>query len=168
MLERCKLRREVAHHGWFLHDPEAADVVLAFGEFLEHFDDIVRMRLGVDPARHGKADKVHPGRFLAAIRLAAKHDRADLAAPDAAFLIQRAGQRVPRIFQWRNVRKPFAGIDEYGMPKSSSKVPNERHDTSPAFLATRTIIIFGFGTLCLTIPTCEDVVADMKFPPPAV
>lgn len=60
-LHLLKLSREVPKNRRRFDDSEAAQLVAAHEDFRHSFDDVVDMALSVDPARNGKADKLHRG-----------------------------------------------------------------------------------------------------------
>ena len=66
----------------------AAQLLTIVVNIRDHLDHVVHVGLGVHAARDSQAHQVHVGRFFRAVRVQAEHRGADLAAANAAGLVQ--------------------------------------------------------------------------------
>jgi hypothetical protein len=81
------------------HDTQTGQAGGPAGHPGENLDDVVDVTLRVGPAGNGQPDQVHGGRSLGTVRMQAEHHGSDLTGPHPAFLVQRAGQRLPGVLQ---------------------------------------------------------------------
>jgi hypothetical protein len=114
-LERLEAGREVAQLRGLLGDSEAAQVGGAARHRANNLDHVVDVRLRVNPPGDGQAHQLHrPGR-LRPVGMHPEHDRADLAAADAALPVQGDRQRLPGILERRDVREERGRIEVDGV-----------------------------------------------------
>ncbi len=73
------------------------------------------MALGVGAPGNGQSHQVHRRRRLAAIWVAAEHDRADLAAADAALAVEGHRKSVAGVLQGWDVGEQGPGVDVDGV-----------------------------------------------------
>src|SRR5918996_2275177 len=114
--ERLEARREVPQRRRLLHDAHSTEIPGALRDPADDLDDVVDVRLGVDPARDGQADELHWCGRLGPVGMEPEHDRADLAAADAALTVEGAGQGLARVLEWRDVREQGGGVQVDRVP----------------------------------------------------
>ena len=68
---------------------------------------------------------------LGAVRVPPEHHGPDLAAADAALRVQRAGQRLPRVLQRRDVGQQRPGVQVDRVPADRPDAPARRPRTGP-------------------------------------
>src|SRR6266536_759035 len=86
-----ELRGEVAKLPGLGPDAHPGKVGGTAGHSCGDLDHVVDVALGVGAAGHGEADQVHGSRGLGAVWVQAEHHCADLAGPDPALQVERAG-----------------------------------------------------------------------------